>query len=49
MSVFWAYVLKPFILVVLFGTAAIIAWPIHKWLHKKMKPGKWKDKLLTRI
>ena len=49
MSVFFAYLLKPFILVALFVVATVIAWPLRKFLEKKLKPGKLKDRLLTRI
>ena len=49
MSVFWAYLLKPFVLVGLFLIAYFLGWPIRRWLDKKLKPGKLKDRLLTRI
>jgi predicted PurR-regulated permease PerM len=49
MSVFLAYILKPFILVAVLLFAYFLGWPIRKWLHKKLKPGTLKDRLLTRI
>lgn len=48
-SVFFAYILKPFVLVGLFVAATVIAWPLRKFLEKKLKAGKLKDRLLTRI
>ena len=49
MSVFLAYILKPFIIVALLLVAYFIGWPIRKWLSVKLKDGKLKERLLTRI
>jgi hypothetical protein len=45
MSVFLAYIFKPFILLAVLGFTGSIAWI----LRKVMKPGKLKETLLSRI